>query len=100
MKVVRQNELTCVATFTPVDGSTATPSSARAKLVFTNLQGEKQTDTVTMTLQSDGKTWKGVWDSTVAKPGLVEWAITCAGGLKAASEGSFYVVANEANLAS
>lgn len=100
MKVVRKNELTCVATFTPVDGSNAAPSNARATLVFKNLQDQKQVDTVPMTLQTDGKTWKGVWDSTVAAPGLVEWSIACDGGLKAAAQGSFYIAANDANLAS
>ena len=100
MRIVRKNELACVATFTPTDGSSASPSTARATLVYTNTGGTTQTDIVTMALQTDGVTWRGLWDSAQAAPGVVQWMIECGGGLKAAAQGSFYVDANTANLAS
>ena len=53
--------------------------------------------TINLTLQSDGVTWMGTWDSSVAQ-GRVDWAIYSEGSVQAAAQGTFYVQANSANV--
>ena len=53
--------------------------------------------TISLTLQSDGVTWMGAWDSSVAQ-GRVDWAIYSEGSVQAAAQGTFYVQANSANV--
>lgn len=98
-KFTRRNEIVCSGTFTAVDGSTAQPSAAEAVLVYTSMSGAKATVVVPLTVGA-AAVWSGVWDSSNAAPGLVEWMIHCWGGLVAATEGSFYIEANRANLSS
>ena len=94
----RKNTLQCSGTFTPVNGVGA-PASAEAVLVYTNTSGATQTDRVALTLGTDGVTWTGLWDSSAAAPGCVQWAIHCWNGLQAAIDGEFTIKANAANLA-
>ena len=53
--------------------------------------------TINLTLQSDGVTWMGTWDSSVAQ-GRVDWAIYSEGSVQAAAQGTFYVQANSSNV--
>jgi hypothetical protein len=53
--------------------------------------------TIVLALQTDGLTWKGTWDSSVAK-GRVDWMVYSAGSVIAAAEGNFVVKANSANV--
>lgn len=55
------------------------------------------TSTVVLTLQSDGVTWSGTWDSSVAE-GRVDWAVYSTGAVQAAAQGNFVVQANSANV--
>jgi hypothetical protein len=55
------------------------------------------TQTIALTLQSDGVTWQGTWDSSVAE-GRVDWVIYSAGAVQAAAQGTFFVQANSANV--
>lgn len=50
-----------------------------------------------LTLQSDGLTWQGQWDSSVAE-GRVDWMIYSSGSVVAAAQGNFVVRANSANI--
>lgn len=50
-----------------------------------------------LTLQSDGVTWSGNWDSSVAE-GRVDWVIYSAGAVIAAAQGTIFVQANSANV--
>ena len=93
-KFVRGNAIVCQATFAATDGSGATPSAAQALLTYTTVAGAQATDTVPMTL-SAGK-WSGSWDSTVAQACNVDWVIKSSGGLQAATQGTFELIANRA----
>jgi hypothetical protein len=97
-RFTRQNELVCTGVFAPVDGSSAAPSAAEAVLVYVDQSGTQVTAHVAMSVGADG-VWSGVWDSSAAGEGYVEWTIRCWGGLVAAMDGSFYISANKANLA-
>ena len=58
---------------------------------------QQLSQTITLTLQSDGVTWQGAWDSSVAE-GRVDWVIYSAGAVQAAAQGTFFVQANSANV--
>ena len=94
-KFVRGNEIVCSGTFTPVTGTTQ-PANAEAVLAYTDTDGDPATSTITLTMDVD-KVWSGVWDSNLAKDGCVEWVIRCSGGLQAAAQGTFLLLANTAN---
>lgn len=98
MKFIRSNELLCTTTFTPVDGSGAVPLFAEAVLVYTNLSGSQSRAVVPLARGADGVTWSGVWDSSVAKAGAVDWKVRSWGGLVAVDQGTFHLTANLANL--
>jgi hypothetical protein len=57
----------------------------------------KLSATIVLTLQSDGVTWSGTWDSSVAE-GKVDWVVYSTGSVVAAAQGSFVVNANAANV--
>lgn len=95
-RFIRGNEIVCSGTFTPVSGS-AQPSAAEAYLVYTDPAGDPATSTITLTKGADD-VWSGVWDSNLSGCGTVQWVIRCSGGLQAATQGSFIIAANTANL--
>lgn len=94
-KFVRGNEIVCSGTFTPVTG-TSQPANAEAVLVYTDTNGDPDSSTITLTKDTNN-IWSGVWDSNLANAGCVEWVIRCSGGLQAASQGTFLLLANAAN---
>jgi len=95
-KFVRKNKIVCRGTFVAEDGSGTQPSSAEAVLTYTNLSGGVSTDTVA--LANTAGVWSGVWDSSNAGPGDVEWTIYGYGALVAALDGRFTIKANASNL--
>jgi hypothetical protein len=96
-RFVRKNEIVCTGTFTATDGSGAVPLNAEAVLTYTNVSGATETDQIELAQNTVTGVWSGVWDSSNAQEGVVEWMIHCWNGLQAASQGSFYIVANKAN---
>ena len=53
--------------------------------------------TIVLSLQTDGLTWKGTWDTSVAA-GHVDWAVYSVGSVVAAAQGNFIIKANPANI--
>lgn len=94
-KFVRGNEIVCSGTFTPVTGS-AQPAAAEAVLVYTNTDGDPDSSTISLSADVN-HVWSGVWDSNLAQAGCVEWVIRSSGGLQAAAQGTFLLLANAAN---
>lgn len=100
-RFVRKNSLVCSGTFTAVDGSGATPLNAELIIVYpttvATLTTPSTTATATIGLSVTGGVWSGVWDSSVAVAGRVDWMVHCWNGLVAADQGSFELIANRAN---
>ena len=97
-KFVRGNEIVCSGTFTPVVG-TSQPTGAEAVLVYPDkTTGASVSSTISLNPDAN-YVWSGVWDSRLAQEGEVEWVIRCNGGLEAAAQGKFYLLANSANVA-
>lgn len=94
-KFIRGNDIVCSGKFIPASGTTQ-PATAVAKLSYKTLAGTPATSSVTLTKDANN-IWSGVWDSTAAGDGYVDWVIQCNGGLHAASQGTFYLQANSAN---
>lgn len=59
--------------------------------------GPQLKTTITLTLQADGITWSGQWDSSVAE-GRVNWVVFSSGAVVSAAQGNFQVRANSANI--
>lgn len=98
MTFVRRNRLQFSVTFTPPPGIVAVPSAAHATLQYRDTSGALRTDTVQLVMQPD-KSWTGVWDSSNAAQGRVEWMAWSEGALQCATQGAFEVKANRANMA-
>lgn len=96
-KFVRGNMLVISGTFTPVTG-TAQPTSAEAVLVFTDPNGDEKSSVVPLAADVDG-VWSGPWDTRECGGGTVDWVLRSDGPVKAATQGRFQVVANDANIA-
>lgn len=97
-KFVRGNYIVCSATFQPLSGS-GEATGAEAVLVYTNDAGDEETEVIHLT-EADGS-WAGVFDSSVCKDATeqtVDWVIKSTGGVVAATQGSFKVLANRANI--
>ena len=99
----RKNLIQVSATFLPpgfVAGSSppTQPSSVEAVLRYCTLAGNAASATVPLTLQADGITWLGDWDSSAAGEGPVSWVIYGSGAVQAAQQGQFFIVANKANV--
>jgi|GEM_PF-3825264 len=95
-RFIRGNDIVCSGKFTPVTG-TSQPSMAEAVLTYTDPDGDPASSTITLTKDANN-VWSGVWDSNLAGCGIVQWVIRCSGGLQAATQGTFVIVANAANL--
>jgi len=96
-KFVRGNKIVCSGTFTPVTGTTQ-PTTAVAVLAFKDATtGNATSSTVSLTADVNN-VWSGVWDSLLAKEGVIEWRIQASGSLQAAQQGQFLLQANDANV--
>ena len=96
MRFVRKNALVCSGTFLAADGSGAQPANAELVVAYPTASGPA-TETIALTVTNG--VWEGVWDSSAAISGRVEWMVHCWNGLVAATQGSFEVIANAANTA-
>jgi hypothetical protein len=94
---VRGNEIVCSGTFTAQDGSDAEPTNAAFIVVYTNNSGVETSQSIPMTQDVDG-VWSAIWDSTSCRSGKVSWKAQCWGGIKGAKQGTFTVMANDANV--
>lgn len=95
-KFTRKNKIVVSGTFVAADGSGTQPTNAEAVLTYKNLSGATQTDTVALT--NSAGIWSGVWDSSNAAQGCVDWTIIGTGALVAALDGKFDISANRSNL--
>jgi hypothetical protein len=94
MRFVRKNALVISGSFIAADGSGTQPANAEVVIVYTSPTGPA---TQTIAMAQTGAIWSASWDSTVAVPCRVDWMAHCWGGLQAASQGSFELIANSAN---
>lgn len=94
--VIRGNTVELTSVFTDADGGPLNPSSAVAVVNFKNAGGDRESETVPMSEQSDGA-WLGLWNSSNARPGRVYWSVR-AENPSAAEDGQFDLRANLANL--
>ena len=95
--IVRKNAVIFTASFAAADGTTTQPVSAYTELRFKNTSGATTQVSISLTYDSVSNTWSGVWDSSAAAQGLVEWVVYGSGILEAATQGSFQIAANAAN---
>ncbi len=106
MRFVRGNVLRIRGRFYDRDGDT--PTSVSCTFCYRDINGHRQSAVVALTSETDTWTdpsgnvhtdinWVGSWDTSVAGPCRVEWAVQSLGALQAADEGSFYIDANQAN---
>lgn len=99
MEIVRGTALRIRTWFHPEDG--VQPTSATCAFCYRTAEDHHQTAVVSLTLgvDDDGNpVWTGSWDTSVAGPGHVEWAVQSVGSCQVADEGCFTIVANKANL--
>lgn len=87
------------------------PATVVVKIIYptgppTNWRGVKPQSSaeISLTLQADGVTWLGTWDSSAAVAGIVVWTLFASGTgvgatqpVQAAAEGQFPLTANQAN---
>lgn len=76
-------------------GAPVSPDSATLTLVFRGSDQVQQKVPITMAV--NGNVAEVSWDSSVAAPGLVIWSVKASGANAIVQDGSFTLVANEAN---
>ena len=96
-KYTRGNELIFKATFGAIDGTDAQPENAELDIAYTDNANAKVRKTHSMTQQVDGS-FVYTWDSRDCKGGDVFWVAHCWNGLIAATQGTFTLEANRANI--
>jgi hypothetical protein len=97
MQVVRKNQLLFTATFEDPSGAGLQPDNATLKVWYPDAAGVRQLVTIPMTVNAEHQ-WSAMWSSTVASPGLIEWAAWSDGAVQGAAQGSFNLIANKANV--
>ena len=95
---VRKSLIQITATFVPVNGGDAVPTSATCELQFQTLAGGNSLEAVLLIYDSVSGTWAGHWDSSAAGQCTVTYVVFCSGPLQAAIQGQFQIVANAANV--
>ena len=95
---VRKSLIQITATFAPLNGGDAVPASATCELQFQTLAGGSSLEAVTLIYDVASGTWAGHWDSSDAGQCTVNYVVFCAGGVQAATQGQFQIVANAANV--
>lgn len=92
-------------TFYDANGDPAVPVSAALTLAYPRSGGNYPVDgtdlaevEIPMALNVDGQTWEAVWDSAVARPGIVFWAAVSADPALTVEEGRFRLKGNPATL--
>ncbi len=95
MKIIRGSVVRFRATFVDPLNVALAPTSAATRVWYLDRSGASKVDEVAMT--QDGLAWVGVWDTTPAAPGEIDWTITCAGPVQGAKDGQFVLAANKSN---
>jgi hypothetical protein len=86
------------AAFVDKDGNPASPISATLYLAFTDLNRARQKVNVSMSIAGNVAT--ATWDSSVASDCTVQYSVKGTGSNAIVQDGSFTLLANEANPAS
>jgi hypothetical protein len=95
---IRKNMLVLTVVFTADDGSLTQPSAANVSLNYPDQNGARHTLNALMDYNSVTSVWEYEWDSSAAGNGTVEWSAWGYGQLQAATQGSFEITANRANV--
>lgn len=93
----RGNEVEFTVTFLNKDGLPLNPSSATVTVNFLNAGGERESEAVSLSHQTDD-TWYGLWDSQAALPARTYWTVRSFSP-DSAEDGFFELRGNLANLA-
>lgn len=93
--IARGNDITFRVTFYDVDNEVTAPSSAILWVSFLE-DGVEAEDEIEMTSEGGGL-FSATWDSSIADAGPVHWHARSSGPDKVAQDGSFTLVANDAN---
>lgn len=94
---IRKNKMLIAVSFAPVDGSSDEPTSAFCHLSYKRKGGKKWSETITLGKNPITGKWTGVWDSSKAEAGEVDWVAESAGPVVGATQGTFLIEANDAN---
>lgn len=92
--IVRGSTVRFSSTFKDEGGITFTPSGAQVKIKY-RVAGVLTGDT--LALSNNSGLWQATWASSVSDPDQVDWFVTTTSSIKSVDEGSFLLVANEAN---
>jgi hypothetical protein len=74
-----------------------TPSSASVTVNFLNMAGERESEVVALSPQTD-ETWYGIWDSQQAQPARTYWTVR-SDSPDSSEDGYFELAGNLANVA-
>jgi hypothetical protein len=91
----RGNEISFEVTFLDINRQPMAPPSANLYVSYKD-GGVRTTATIPMVSAGSG-VFTATWDSSVADPGIIEWHARAAGVDPAAEDGSFQLIANNAN---
>lgn len=93
--IARGNEVSFEVSFLDINRQPMAPPSATIWVSFKE-DGVRTTVSIPMTSDGEG-VFIASWDSAVADPGTIDWHARAGGGDPAAEDGSFQLVANNAN---
>lgn len=92
--VFRGNIVTFTSTFYDANNAVLNPTAPTLSIYY---KSNGTYITVTSNLALSANVWTGVWDSSNADVGLVEWHISGGTGVPIAQDGDFRIIANKAN---
>jgi hypothetical protein len=93
--IARGNEVFFEVTFLDITRQPMAPPSANLYVSYKD-SGVRTTATIPMVSAGSG-VFTATWNSAPADPGLIEWHARAGGGDPAAEDGSFQLIANNAN---
>lgn len=96
--IIRKNLIKASVVFTADDGSTTQPSAASISINYPGPLGNRITFQDIMSYNSITGAWEYEWDTSAVSHGTIEWAAWGYGTLQAATEGTFDIAANKANI--
>jgi hypothetical protein len=95
-QLVKGNSITFTTSFYNANNALVVPSGANLKVsYFVNFVATA--NTIVMSTADNGNTWTGVWDSSPADQGLVDWNIKSTGAQIVSEDGQVRVIGNAAN---
>lgn len=93
--IVRGNLIAFETSFLDAEGVPISPASVTVTVSFLDGSGERISEPLTMSEDTDGE-WSAAWDSSEAAEGRVYWSVR-AYEPPAADQGYFHLAANRAN---